>query len=278
MGVFVLLGGCGADGRSSAPTSADATAESASASVTGTATAPTVEPSARPTPTTRRTGPLTPTDPDRITPRQRAAIEALAESPRGPPEPSTRHHGHQSSGPATTLALDPDEQAAFDAQWAAAAEAVAGLDTAVERAEAGYVRAAIQVAGIGVHWVNWVLIDEPFDPAHPAMLLVDERDGRAELVGFSYWVRSDGQPEGFAGPNDEWHRHTNLCIVNGWVDGENVEPAECAGELLAGEDLWMLHAWVVPNRANRWGAFAVRHPALCPPASGTPDISRCPGQ
>ena len=51
------------------------------------------------------------------------------------------------------------------------------------------------------------------------MLLLDERDGADDLVGFSYWIRADA-PEGFAGANDVWHQHTNLCIVNGWVDRE----------------------------------------------------------
>ena len=85
------------------------------------------------------------------------------------------------------------------------------------------------------------------------------------------------EPAGFAGGNDVWHRHTNLCIVNGWVDREGVSSADhCAGALLAGSDLWMLHAWVVPGFANRWGDFATLHPALCPGPDGRPDIARCP--
>lgn len=195
----------------------------------------------------------------------------------GPPESSSRHVGHQEAGPATTLALSSVEQATFDDQWAVAAGATADLETEAERVAAGYVRAAVQAAGIGVHWVDWTLIDAPFDPARPAMLLVDERAGRSELVGLSYWLRSDGPPAGFSGPNDVWHRHTNLCIVNGWVDHEDATTsAQCAGHVLAGSELWMLHAWVVPRHSNRWGNFAVRHPALCPSASGTPDIARCP--
>ena len=225
-----------------------------------------------------RMSPLTPTDPDRITTEQRAAISALAASASpAPPDPSTHHHGHQESGPATTVVLNAADEAAFDGQWAAAVAAAPGLDTEAEREAAGYVRAAVQGAGVGVHWVDWTRIDAPFDPAHPAMLLVDERDGREDLVGFSYWLRSDGPPDAFAGGNDVWHRHTNLCIVNGWVDREEVTSADaCAGDVLAGSDLWMLHAWVVPGRENRWGGFAVRHPQLCPAATAAPDIARCP--
>jgi hypothetical protein len=225
-----------------------------------------------------RVGALTPTDPDRIAPAQREAIRRLATS-TAPAAPGSSPHGHgdQHSGPATTVVLDASDRAAFEAQWDAAAAAVPELDTAAERAAAGYVRAAVQGAGIGVHWVDWTLIEAPFDPARPSMLLVDERAGRDDLVGFSYWVRSPHPPAGFAGSNDVWHRHSNLCIVNGWVDREQVTSADaCAGDLLAGADLWMLHAWVVPGVANRWGDFAVRHPALCPAATAAPDIARCP--
>jgi hypothetical protein len=236
---------------------------------------------AAPNPSAPRAGPLTPTDPDRITPAQREAIRRLAASTAPGAADSTHDHGHGrghgQSGPATTVVLDAADRATFEAQWDAAAAAVPALDTAAERAAAGYVRAAVQGAGIGVHWVDWTLIEAPFDPARPAMLLVDERAGRDDLVGFSYWVRSPDPPAGFAGVNDVWHRHSNLCIVNGWVDREQVTSTDaCAGDLLAGADLWMLHAWVVPDVANRWGDFAVRHPALCPPAMAVPDIARCP--
>ena len=118
--------------------------------------------------------------------------------------------------------LSAADHLAFEGQWAAAVAAATGVDTEAEREAAGYVRSAVQGAGVGVHWVDWTRIDAPFDPAHPAMLLVDERGGVKDLVGFSYWLRSDGPPGAFAGGNDVWHRHTNLCIVNGWVDREEV--------------------------------------------------------
>ena len=151
-------------------------------------------------------------------------------------------------------ALDRADQPTFDRRWASAVAAVSGLDTTEEATAAGYVRASAAGAGVGSHWVNWTLIAQPFDPEHPSMLLFDEDHTRTEsdLVGFSYWIRAVS-PDGFAGPNDVWHQHTNLCIVNGWVDREMAAtPQDCAGEFLAGSDLWMLHAWVVPAAPNRW--------------------------
>jgi hypothetical protein len=225
-----------------------------------------------------RIGPLTPRDPSRISPEQAAAIDELAHtaSPDAP-DPHSMHDGHEHPGPQTTVELRPSDMSRLNAQWQGARAAVPGLDTVEEATSAGYTRAAVQVPGIGTHWVNWTLIDAPFDPARPAMLLFDERRSTPILVGFSYWIHSAAEPQGFAGGNDVWHRHTNLCVVNGWVDREHAEsPAACAGRTLAGSDLWMLHAWVVSGCENRWGNFAVHHPALCPQPAGTPDILRCP--
>ncbi len=224
--------------------------------------------------TSIRIGPLTPTDPNRIPAEQaQAIVDLAAASSRDAPDPDAMD---MNGGPETTIVLDPADQTTFDVQWAAAGAAAAGLDTPEEATAAGYTKAALQQSGIGAHWVNWQLIDKPFDPAHPAMLLFDERAGQPELVGFSYWIHAP-QPDGFAGANDLWHQHTNLCIVNGWVDREMAATAhDCAGSFLAGSDLWMLHAWVVPGHENTWGPFAVTNPTLCPRAVGTPDYLHCP--
>jgi hypothetical protein len=220
-----------------------------------------------------RIGPLTPRDPTRMSREQTAAIIRLAdEASHDPPAPGAMD---MSGGAETTVPLVSIDQARFDEQWAAAQSAVTRLNTPAKARAAGYTPAAVQIAGIGVHWVDWTLIDKPFDPAHPAMLLFDQRVEPPRLVGFSYWIHARA-PDGFAGDNDVWHQHTNLCIVNGWVDREMAAtPADCAGSFLAGSDLWMLHAWVVPGHENRWGPFAVDNPALCPREVGTPDIARC---
>ena len=230
-----------------------------------------------PSSTDIRTGPLTPDDPDRITPAEAAAIVHLGEvaDPNGPPPGG---HAHNDPGPQTTFVLTDDHQQEFDGQWDAAVESATHLATPDDAAAAGYVTAAAPGPGVGTHWVKWSLIDAPFDPANPAMLLFDGVGGDAELVGFSYWLRSaGGPPKGVAGPNDTWHQHTALCVVNGWVDREmSASPAACAGTYLGGGDLWMLHAWVVEDWTNRWGDFAVMNPSLCPAVEGTPELARCP--
>jgi hypothetical protein len=243
--------------------------------------APSVEPAVGPSTTaapTRapRTGPLTPDDPTRIDEAARAAIGALGAT--GAAEPTSDHaHGHGIFDRVIEVPLFTGDAGTFADQWRQAQDAAADFDSLDELRALGFVRASAPGPGVGTHWVQWEWVAEPFDPARPSMVLVDERSTPARLVAFVYWVQWPVEPIGFAGANDRWHQHTGLCIVNGWVDREEAGgPDRCAGTYLAGGDLWMLHAWVVPGFENRLGRFANVHPALCPTAAGTPDIARCP--
>ena len=215
--------------------------------------------------------PLTPTDPNRIPPDQRPAIASLAEV-ASPLFPSGGNgHGHNHDWPRVDHAVASCRAERARRQWETAVAAAARLDTAAKANAAGYFIASTKAPGVGVHFVNWELIDKPFDPAAPSMLLFDMSGAVPVLAGFSYWLRSDVAPTGFAGANDNWHQHSGLCIVNGWVDREEVEgPSLCGGSYLGGSDLWMLHAWVAPGFANRWGDFADTNPFLCPPVAARP--------
>jgi hypothetical protein len=219
----------------------------------------------------------------RLTAGNRAALDLLLASSPGAVDPAHLGHdvaGHDVWGPTVEPALDADVAAALDAEWARAQAAAAELATPEDAVAAGYQRSSAELPGIGAHYVNWGLVDEPFDPARPSMLLYDESEVRPDrLAGFSYWLRSPGAaPEGFAGPADHWHMHHGLCFVDGLLRAEEVvEPTECAGDWLAGTDLWMGHAWVAPGLENPWGRFAPRNPLVCPAASEpVGDFARCP--
>jgi hypothetical protein len=211
---------------------------------------------------------------------QQAAVSLLAATSH--PVAGAEGHEHVSGthlfGPAPEVPLRGATATRFETQLADARGAIAGLDTTAKAAAAGYVLSSTPAPGVGVHWVDWEQIAQPFDPARPAMLLFSRIRGQDRLVGFSYWVQSPIEPSGFAGINDHWHTHSGLCVVNGWVERESVaSPALCPGDLLDGGDLWMLHAWVVPDFPNRWGIFAQTNPRLCPTraadlASCTPDL------
>lgn len=209
-----------------------------------------------------------------LVPAAEQAVERLAATS----VPSAGGHAHSSGhvfGRAPEARLTPAEADRFAQQWAAAKAAVPALDTTAKAAAAGYVLSSTPAPGVGVHWVNWQLIAQPFDPARPSMLLFSGPLGSQHLVGFSYWVQSAHPPAGFAGTNDRWHTHSGLCVVHGWVEREEVPaPADCPGSWLAGGDLWMLHAWLVDSYPNRWGRFAQANPTLCP-TGRVPDLASC---
>ena len=222
-----------------------------------------------------KVSPVTPLDPNRVRPDQAAAIARLGAV--ASLDVPVDGQGHVHDAPVSNVALDAPTRARLDAQLATARSAALALSTLDAALAAGYQVAASPDAGIGTHLVKWSLVDRAFDPAQPSMLLFDERPGQVpHIVGLSYWVRSATAPDGFAGPNDLWHQHSGLCVVNGWIDREKSEPPpECQGTWLGGSDLWMLHVWVVPGWDNRRGVFANWNPKLCPADAGTPDINRC---
>mgnify|MGYP001618136354 FL=1 len=162
--------------------------------------------------------------------------------------------------------LLPQEEAQFNAEWQAAAAAAAALDTPAEVLAAGYMppRAIDRQRDAVLHWINWELIEQPFDPARPSMLLFSTQSDGEELVGFSYVLQSAEAPAGFAGPNDQWHQHGGICVANGQGVADNVSPGACEGDWLPGGDMWMLHAWVVPGHENPIGRFSTSNPPACP--------------
>ncbi len=212
----------------------------------------------------------------------RALLALSARSPL----PGSSDHSHGSGGghgkgfeePPPLVPLDDAERAEFEQQWAQATSAAQAVSTLEAAEAAGYRQASTDAPGLGAHWVKWSLVDKPFDPAKPSMLLFKERrySQPPELVGFSYWVASAAEPEGFAGPNDTWHAHHGMCFIDGWLRSENLEVRDdCADTWIDASDLWMLHAWPVPGSTNRWGPFADMNPSLCGVPPNTPDILKC---
>jgi hypothetical protein len=184
--------------------------------------------------------------------------------------------GHDRAGRRPPLAIAAADRTAFSTQVRAAAHAACSLRTPADAERAGYVRSSFNTQGVGIHWTNWRLVDAPFDPARPSMLLYGAGgDAKLHLAGFSYWVRSARAPAGFAGGGDRWHRHFGLCFnAQGQLETEGLRDRQlCAGTWLNGTDLWMLHAWIVPGSSNTWGLFAPLNPALC--ARNVPDVIRC---
>lgn len=177
------------------------------------------------------------------------------------------HGGHSHHGENTQAGVMTSEEAGrLDDQLARAADAAMDLRTVEQATAAGFSPSAPRAEGVGVHWTKWSWVDEPFDPEKPSQLLFEEVTFGAgpELVGLSYWVYSDHEPEGFAGSDDVWHQHLGLCFEDGIAVNEKVpDRTGCAGDWINGKDLWMLHVWVVPGMENRLGVFANINPRFC---------------
>jgi len=90
----------------------------------------------------------------------------------------------------------------------------------------------------------------------------------SKIVGLSYlqFASKEAPPDGFAGANDPWHVHEQLCIGAGGVVGdESTTDEECAargGKVTKLGNLWMTHMWNVPGWESRWGLFSSEHPDL----------------
>jgi hypothetical protein len=203
---------------------------------------------------------------------QAAALQALApDGPRQLPRNAVMqmHPPHARSFEETNLDT-------LRAQLHAARVSASRLARLAHLERAGYYLGSYYVPGVGVHYIDWRRVGATFDPAHPAMLLVDATPGhQPRLAGFSYWLRTARPPAGFSGDGDVWHQHRGMCFVDGMLARDGVPSAnECDGTWLNGADLWMLHVWIVPGYPNDAGMFAEKNDALCPARVG-PETSWC---
>ena len=159
-------------------------------------------------------------------------------------------------------------------------EMITGVDIVQEqiRVAAGYRRQGPFSPGLGTHYgkggdtLVGAIIDEEnvLDP----MLIYEGSAPESKLAGFMYVAFGTGTvPEGFAGPNDVWHEHTNVCLVvnpDGSTDAplgadrSDVSPELCDryGGFLIDNTGYMVHVWTVPGYESSLGVFNKVNPAL----------------
>jgi hypothetical protein len=160
---------------------------------------------------------------------------------------------------------------------------VARYPTVAAAEAAGYRRSGAFAPGLGAHYVNEATVSlnddgvmDRHDLAAPE-LIFDGLGPDARLAGFMYLARTETEPEGFAGHDDHWHAHTNLCVVE--RDGVLHAPigadagateSECStlGGVFYPRTAYMLHVWTVPGFESPLGVFSETNPALtCPDGS-----------
>jgi hypothetical protein len=175
-------------------------------------------------------------------------------------------HGHR--GPVPFSPLDAKTRASLASQVQQSNEVVAKYPTAAAAEAAGWRRITPYVPCIAAHYLNSSVLDGTFDPTTPEILLFDGTDPDSHIVGLSYLAFTDPEspPAGFAGDNDPWHIHRQLCIgAQGVVGDENTSDEQCearGGRVVPLNNLWMMHMWNVPGWDSRWGLFSSEHPDL----------------
>jgi hypothetical protein len=193
-------------------------------------------------------------------------------------------NGHQHEH-ATDEPLTARERVTLARQLAATAELVERYPTLGDAEAAGWTRAGPFSPGLGTHYMSPNIARAAFggdagtmDPDNmpTPMLVFDGLDADAPLAGFMYSAYGvDGEPAGFAGPNDHWHYHESVCIkMEGDVlttpfgaDLEGVTEGMCteAGGQWIETTGYMVHVWSVPGYESPDGMFTELNPRItCP--------------
>jgi hypothetical protein len=137
--------------------------------------------------------------------------------------------------------------------------------TVADATRAGMILAGAFSPLTGAHYINISGSFGPFNPSNPGSYIYDGTSPTSRIIGLMYLSSTLNPPEGFAGPNDHWHRHTNTCVI--FKSGKIIVPfpadsdvhkADC--DALRGDFMrrttWMVHAWVVPGFESPNGVFA----------------------
>ena len=183
--------------------------------------------------------------------------------------------------------LDPTTRRQLAQQLIAARETALQYPTVADAERAGYRLVGGGFGpGSGAHYVSFDSALAAFDAAKPPTLIYSGVDPTSQVVGLMYlgYGANSAAPEGFAGPNDHWHRHSGVCLKGADVIlpvDASVTEAQCseAGGGFMETTTWMVHAWVVPGWESPSGVFSHENPNLrC--ADGTYDtdeLGRCEG-
>ncbi len=149
-------------------------------------------------------------------------------------------------------------------ELAAARRATAMYHDVNEALADGYVPVSPHIPGMGVHYVNFPLLDAVFDIERPEILLYSMAEGnKPKLVAVEYVAVVPSS--GFAGDSDEWDTHPASCHYADGFEVEEPDPLACPTTSPGGAplalwhpDLFAVHAWIW--RGNPDGVFAAFNP------------------
>ena len=183
-----------------------------------------------------------------------------------------------------TQPLDAATRETLAAQLALAREVALQYPTVADAEAAGMRRAGPFSPGLGAHYLNFGAAVKSFTGQatiegddwirNPIAWIYDGTNPDSKIAGLFYSGSGATAPEGFAGPNDIWHKHTNICIVNTptGIDtplgaDHDVDPADCraVGGNLIPQTGYLLHVWPVPGYESPEGVFShLSSAVMCP--------------
>jgi hypothetical protein len=175
------------------------------------------------------------------------------------------------------LPVSPADQVTLSHQMDLTRQVALEFPTLADAERAGLRRAGPFSPGLGTHMINFgamqLVGDGPITDdqiRHPLAWIYDGTKPTSRVTGLFYMSFAQN-PTGFAGPNDVWHKHHNICTVYTkqgidaplGADGD-VTKAQCDavhGTLLKATPA-LLHVWTVPGYEDSQGVFAHLNPAI----------------
>jgi hypothetical protein len=212
---------------------------------------------------------------------------SVPQEPTAPPVDdrgfSQLDNGHQAAGAGFYTQLDPAARAVLQHQLELARVAAMRYPTVADAEAAGWRRQGPFAPGLGAHYIKFGGTDASgfaptngpmtdTDVSHPLSLIYDGTQPTSRIAGLMYLGAGPRIPAGFAGQNDVWHYHTDVCAVYK-PDGSTDTPfgadttvtkkmCDGVGGFLMARTPYMLHVWVVPGYDSPEGIFSHLNEAI----------------
>jgi hypothetical protein len=188
-------------------------------------------------------------------------------------------NGHEAEAPPFYQPMDATTFALLQHQLQLAQLIATRYPTVAAAEAAGWTRAGPFAPGLGAHYMHFsdygndVVPEGPMSDSnvlHPASLIYDGTQPNSKIAGLMYYGSNNRIPQGFAGANDVWHYHTDVCFTTkGGINtpfgaDTTVTKAMCdnVGGYLESRTAYMLHVWVVPGYESPQGVFSHLNEAI----------------
>ena len=171
-----------------------------------------------------------------------------------------------------TQAVSKPDRVLLAHQMELARETALQYPTVADAEAAGLHRAGPFSPGLGAHYVDYTHgLGNPDGGAmtddavrHPVAWIYDGTHPDSHIAGLFYGSTIKN-PVGFAGPNDVWHVHHDVCIKPsatgidaplGADHGATKAECDAVGGNLMKQTQYLLHVWVVPGYESPEGVYA----------------------